>query len=450
MSRALLVSSLLPLFALGCFDTDKGDTGTTDGTDGTDGADGTDGTDGADGTETTITATVSGTVQVELYCTDDEGVREAVTFGDAYGGVFPFGAVWVAAFNEDTGAITYFGSDTISAPSTTGDAYSIDVEMPAEGNVRIFATLDRWDNRILASDDPTGINSDEIAIVDGGSNGGVDVSIVTDAGDYCSGGGGDDGGSDGGSGSTVNISGPATIGSFYVSGEGAAMLLDSNGNGPQYYGFFTPESDPSGWAGSYDFDARPNLGSQRLVGVIDSTGNNLFDGMDTWGTYVEVPDTDANPILVGSTDLSGLELQIPLGGGASPLNVVPYATVSGTIAMNDGSTFDSLSAGSSVHVAALKYRPSTSLSTSSFATDAYDSEEFVWAELTGQSSISYSMVVPANTVVYLWAYADEDVDGAVNEPNEAVAAGGSDSNGRQVISGSNTSANFSLAYPVGP
>ena len=457
MSRALILSSLLPVFALGCFSSDKEDSGsTTDGGDGTDGSDGADGTaDGTDGTTDTgtepdpITATLTGTVTVELYCTDSEGGREAVTFADAYAGSFPFGAIWVAAFNEDTGSIEYFGSDTISSPSTTGDAFTIDVSMPAEANVRVYATLDRYDNRILATNDPIGNFPDEIAIVDGGSTSDVDIAIVTEATEYCNG-GGTDGGSDGGSGSTINISGPVTIGSFYTTGEGAAMLLDSNGNGPVYYDFFTPTSDPSGYSSTYDIEARPALGQQQLVGAIDSNGNNLFDGMDTWGTYVEVPDVNANPITVGSTDLSGLELQIPLDDGSTPLNTVPYTTISGSVSMNDGSTFDTLTAGSTVYVTALKYRPGTSIAVTSLEADSYDIEEFAWADLTGQSSVSYSMVVPANTIVYLWAYADEDVDGTVNEVGEAVASSGNDANGRAQISTTSSTHNFALDFAVQP
>ncbi len=462
MSRALSLSSALSLFALGCFGTDKSGTDGTDGSDGSDGtdgsdgaADGADGADGSDGTVDTgtepdpITATITGTVQVELFCTGSDGAREAVTFADAYGGSFPFGAIWVAAYNEDTGSIEYFGSDTIASPSTTGDAFSIDVSMPAEGNVRVYATLDRHDNRILASNDPIGNWPDEVAIVDGGSTSDIDIAVVTEATSYCNSGGGD-GGSDGGSGSTISISGPVTLGSFYASGEGAAMLLDANGNGPTYYDYFTPVSEPSGYTGDYEIEAHPNLGSQQLVGVIDSNGNNLFDGMDTWGTYVQVPDTNANPITVGSTDLSGYEIQIPLDDGSSQINTVPYTTISGTVSMNDRSTFDTLTAGSTVYVTALKYRPGTSIAVTSLEADSYDIEEFAWADLTGQSSVSYSMVVPANTIVYLWAYADEDVDGTVNEVGEAVASSGNDNNGRAQVSTTAATHNFALDFAVSP
>ena len=36
----------------------------------------------------------------------------------------------------------------------------------------------------------------------------------------------------------------------------------------------------------------------------------------------------------------------------------------------------------------------------------------------------------ANTIVYLWAYADHDNDGRINEEGEAVGAASSDDSGR--------------------
>ena len=97
-------------------------------------------------------------------------------------------------------------------------------------------------------------------------------------------------------------------------------------------------------------------------------------------------------------------------------------------------------------MAALKYRPSTGVSVTSIEADAYDYETFEWADLTGNTSVAYDLVVPANTAVYLWAYADEDADGNVNESGEAVASGGTDDNGRQAVTTVSINQDFQLGY----
>lgn len=432
-----------------------GDDGT--GTDGTDGTTETDGTDGTDGPEPSITATLSGTVAVQLYCDDADGQRQSVSFAEAFGGSFPFGKIWVAAYTETDGRLRYVGADTIDSPTTGDNAWSLQATLPEAGAVQVLAILDRSGDRILSSFDPIGNHPEVVEVSDGSTATDVGIDIVTDAQPYCSGGGSDggsEGGSGGGGGSSIVVDGPVTIGSFYSSGDGAALLLDNEGQGPFASGVFTPDTTSGSPEADYSLRAAAGFGTARLVGVIDSSGNDLFDGLDTWGTYVVVQDIDANPILIGSTDLPGLEIQIPLAGddaledGESPLSVVPYTSISGTVGLEAdlGSTFDSLPAGTTVYVAALKYRPSTSVSVTSIEADAYDHETFEWADLTGNTSVAYDLVVPANTAVYLWAYADEDADGNVNESGEAVASGGTDDNGRQAVTTVSINQDFLLGY----
>jgi hypothetical protein len=95
----------------------------------------------------------------------------------------------------------------------------------------------------------------------------------------------------------------------------------------------------------------------------------------------------------------------------------------------DGGVFDDLPAGTTVYVAALKYRPTGGFDITT-SDSVYDMDEFAWPDLTGESSKDFSLTVPAGTTAYLWAYADIDVDGNVNESGEHVASGGSDDNGR--------------------
>lgn len=472
---------------------DSGETAAADGADGTgsetgspdpDGTDGADGSDGTDGTTDPVTATLTGSVQVELFCTDEAGGREAVSFEEAYGGVYPFGPIWVAAYDEVTGSLGSYGSELLATPGTGGNAFSFEVALPSERDLRVFAILDRDADRIMASSDPIGTYPDLVAAADGDTLTGLDFSIVTYAGDsWCGSNGGDSGsggsgsggsgsGGSGGSGSggsgsggsgsggsgsggsgtggtttEITISGDIEIGDFYTSGAAAVMLLDMEGAGPDHYDVLTPTSTSSGAEGAYTFTADAGLGQMQLVGVVDSNNNSVFDSSDTWGAYAVVEDINANPILVQSSDLSGLRVQIPLGEGDSPLSLVPYTTVSGTIDMDDGSSFDSLTSGTSLYIVALQYRPNLGTSVTQLEADSYDLEEVDWADLTGRSSITYDLTVPSNTVAYLWVYADEDVDGTVQESGEALASGGLDDNGRQPIGTASITQDFSLLWP---
>lgn len=99
--------------------------------------------------------------------------------------------------------------------------------------------------------------------------------------------------------------------------------------------------------------------------------------------------------------------------------------LSGVIS-NELGTFDDLGAGSRVHVAALKYRPNTGFNTSVFEAGAYDYQTFEWADLSGESSVNYELLVPANVELYLWAYADTDIDSTVNEVGEPVGSAPAD------------------------
>jgi hypothetical protein len=168
---------------------------------------------------------------------------------------------------------------------------------------------------------------------------------------------------------------------------------------------------------------------------------------DTWGAVVDATGAEANPVAVSTLDLDNRDIHVPVEGddGSSRMSVVPLVVLSGTVDVAGG-TFDDLPAGSSVTIAALKYRPSGALSSSALESDAYDYEQVLWPDLTGQTSVSWDLGVPANTTVYLWAYADEDVDTLLNESGEAVASGGTDDNGRMDSGSTDSSHSLSLGY----
>ena len=79
--------------------------------------------------------------------------------------------------------------------------------------------------------------------------------------------------------------------------------------------------------------------------------------------------------------------------------------------------------------------------------DAYDYSSWTWAELTGETEKSFTLGVPAETTLYLWAYADIDADGSLNESGEYVASGGTDDNGTIETGTASSNHELQLAQP---
>lgn len=438
-----LISLTIPLFlTVACIGGDKdggGDDGMGDdggsadggGDDGGDDGGGDDGAGDDTGDGGPATATVSGTVCVELY-TDDDGAREQVSFDDVFDGQFPFGMIFVGAYQDEDGdedADEWFGSTVITAPSTDCDEFEVEVSLDEEGEVLMMGQLDLHKDGILGTWDPRGVNNDEITIVDGDSTEDILITILVDIDDYL---GGGSGGSGTGGGSCSVLEGTVDLqetwdGSSAVS----AMVYDTSGNGPYYAASASMTSTSGGAEGDWSMWVCTDMAAN-LVGAHDSNGNSLIDPADSWGAYVSAPDTNANPISVStSTDQSGLEIQIPLGDGGQEdqgISLVPFVRISGTVAVEDG-VFDDLPVGSNVTVAALKYRPNGDIAEGDLEDAAFDYDVWTWAELTGETEKSFSLGVPAETTLYLWAYGDTDGDNVYNESGEYVSSGGTDTDG---------------------
>ncbi len=414
MPRAAFRLAPLLVLLLGCPEPIDEDTaGLADGGAAGDGGAGDGG--GEDTAPTWLSATISGSVTVELYTTDDDGERTTLSWDEATGGSYPFGSIYVAAYYEaEDGTVQYVGDTVIEDPGTDANPYTIPVQLDEPREVHVYAVLDWYQDRVVGSTEPRGIWPDGIELDDGTAAEDIDIAILAPM--Y-----------GGGSCDTVTVSGDVKV-AGYDQGTVVAMLVDTDGNGPYYTGSAvspTPDGDEA--TGAYSLEACVGAGTFNLVGCWDRNLNGMYDPTDAWGVFVSEPDTDGNPVSVGSLDLAGYDVQIPFGSGPG-VAVVPFVAISGTVQVEDG-TFDDLPAGTSVWVAALKYRPNAE-----FAIDgsslAYDVQSFDWAELTGQSSVDWRLDVPANTRVYLWAYADTDGDGTVNESGEPVASGGSDDSGR--------------------
>jgi hypothetical protein len=393
---------------------------------------------------------------------------------EAYGSDFPFGAIWVAAYtSNENGVESYYGTDTISFPSTSGDDYYIPISMASSRELMVYAVMDYWQDGIINSSDPIGIWPDEILIEEGTNATDIDITIIAEyqdfggggagggggggAGPGGGGGGGDGGGGDGGDGwgdfgqwgggtgcTDIYISGPVLINEFVpVGADGMVMMTDTGGSEMIDASWFETTATSDGAEAQYGFETCDDLGEMNLIGAVDSDANLLIDPADSWGAYVSSSGVDGNPIMIDDYDMEDMEVEIPLGDG-SGLNIVPFVQLTGTVSVEDGA-FDDLAAGSTVYVAALKYRPNNDLTVTSLESIAYDYDEFEWGDLNRETVKDWRLAVPSSTIVYLWAYVDEDVDGIVNESGEPVSSGGEDNAGTLSVGTTNSDHTLELA-----
>ena len=117
--------------------------------------------------------------------------------------------------------------------------------------------------------------------------------------------------------------------------------------------------------------------------------------------------------------------------------LTPFVRISGYV-----NTLVELPETTSIYVGALKYRPTSDVNVSDLA-DGYDYEAFNPSEVQSDE-LEYEMIVPANTITYLWAYADVDNDGRINEAGEPVSSAGDDDNGRMATGDSSWNYDFDL------
>lgn len=382
------------------------------------------------------TGVIRGTVTVQLY-DDSSGERLFVDYPDVGYTDFPFGKVFVGAYadqsEEDGGGRRFFGDATIDSPTIGGDAYEMNVEIEGGDTVTVYAQVDWWQDRVLGTNDPTGYHPLEVVVPNGGAVEGVDITILAPV--YCSeqavpncGGGCD----------VAAISGEVIITVSWAGGDVATFLQDTAGNGPYHVSWATPTADGGGASTPYSITTCQSYGDMRLRGAWDRNGNALIDPRDRWGAYSTGNDgdgnpIDSNPIAVGSTDLSGYNIAIPLGD-ENPFALVPFTALSGTLSMDTAGSFDAeLASGTTVYVVALKYRPNQDMAVSSLDEWSYSMDTHDWAALSGQTELAFSLPVPGDTIAYLWAFADEDGDGVINESGEAVGSYDGSETGRVPI-----------------
>lgn len=391
---------------------------------------------GDTGEEATGDATITGTVQVELYSYDEDGELVWEEWEPLYGDDFPFGAIFVAAYrlDDESMSMNYLDQYVIRSPDPEGNTYELAVDPEEAEQVRVYALLDYWADGILASNEPMGIWPAVIDVAPGATTSDVDIDIPAPYYDFSQGGsGGGPGGVGGGGGGGgdwdpndyITITGTGLITEPYAGGSAMALLYDAAGDGPYYADAFTPTATDGGAEGLYEVWAPKNWGNGRLLGAWDANFNGLIDPADEWGSYVDETGTTLNPIVIAEDDYTDATIMIPDGLDSNP-SAVPFVVISGELAISGG--FDAI-AGSSVHIMASKYRPDIDLTVSDIPALSYDYQTWSGSDVTGDT-LSFTLIAPANTIVYLWGYVDSDLDGKVNEAGEAVASYGTDSSGR--------------------
>ena len=365
-------------------------------------------------------AVLTGLVTVELYDIDANGER--VEIDETTLSSFPFGKVWVTASTSEDGSI---GSDTIKTPTLGGDTFSVDVAMEEAGGVTLYAQLDQYVDGVLGSNDPIGNYHSTVKISASEVLSGLDITIDAyydvDGSDGGGGGGVGCGGSGdgvgGGAGCTIcTVSGDALITRSYAGGQVAVMLMGTDGTGPWNVQWVNPTSSGSGASAPYSLSTCGGL-EYDLVGAWDSDGDDLITPADAWGAYIESTDVDGNPVII--SDQTGMDIQIPLGG--SPFGAFPFVSIQGELSVLDGA-FGDYPENSTVHVAALKYRPDGDLTMDELNELSYGVQSYTWDEINAESVLSYNLTVPAGTIVYLWAFVDADGDEVLNGPKEPVAS----------------------------
>ncbi len=435
--------------------------------------------DGTGGGIVLYTGSISGSIDIQLY-REVDSQREMLSWEDscssasysdqgscetagetwtpgAYPNSFPFGKLFVGAFYySETGLPVYVAADIIESPTPTNNFYELEVPV-TEGveEVRVVAVLDYYQDNITGTDEPIGGYPRTIITTEIFTETGVDFSVLSpiyeprdlypdEEGAPCK-------TLQNGTQATIEISGEAEVTGSYLSGDLAVFVMGLGSVGPLFSTSLTPELTEDGAKGDYTLEVCESLGIGVLRGCWDRNQNGMFEPMDLYGSYTEAPNVNGNPITIGYNNLSDYKVDIPLFGSEGGLQLLPFMSISGRVKADPhGGTFDELLADTeatsgSLYVAVLKFRPQGMIAVTDIEEiQSYDYIKIEWEDLQGKSEISYTLMAPKETIVYLWTYIDKAgyslsnggtqalPNGYVNESREPVSSFGTDDNGRVI------------------
>ncbi len=401
-----------------------------------------------------VHGTINGNVTVTLFEYDEDGNIIYLAWGDTcFGDLFPYGDIFVTAYatDEETGAESYYADDTIVDPSVEGsqNTFSLPVDTDEQNEIYVYAVLDKWFNLVIEPGDPIGIYSQPLVLEGGETTNDVNIEILTQYwcgfgdGSACpdcppSWGSGSDyywdgtgwvytGSGGGGCTDTITVGGALEINTPYNgTGSDVGTMLLYPGTEALWWlstGLSVTGND-EGAEGQWGYSYCNGAGSYVARGVWDDNANGLYDPSDTWGQAVDDDGVAQNHITFGEED-DDVTMMIPVEG--SGFDLVPFVRITGNISRLDG-TWDELVADNPdarIYVVANKYLESMQAYTSSFE-DAYDYDVFEPDDLVGATDLGYSLLVPANISMYLFAAGDLDNDGYIDGALEGWACGGED------------------------
>ncbi len=351
---------------------------------------------------------LTGTIHFELYTTDASGAYEILDWEEWYFDEFPFGAVFVSGYTVDEdGETTWWSNDILADPEPTGSNYELEFGFDEETEVYVYAALDYWGDGLIAPYDPSEIYGAAVPVVPESTLSGIDLTILVPYYDFSTPGGGywnpDD---------WILISGDADVSEALAGGTCMALVYDTADYGPYGYNSFVPTDGDDGAAGTYSVYAPKSMGESELLGACDTNLNSLIEPSDAWGGYSTDGESVTN-ITIGTEPLDDYTLTIPLGASTSTAR--PDVQYGGVVRLDD-LTMALVTSTSKLYVTAQKYRVD-----SSFDPDAigrtHDVVTYEGAEIAADND--YSLTVPSNTVIYVWACLDNDGDGVVNEAGES-------------------------------
>jgi hypothetical protein len=395
------------------------------GKDDVDGAQNADGSDGAEETEDVdgpvlppdedweVEGSITGTVTVELFGEDESGERYTIPWGSSGYEEWPFGPIFLASYElgTDGQAGRYAGTRVITRPEVGSTEYDLPVRLDADKDVYVYAAVDILGDGVIGTEDPRGVWPQSVFMTDGLVAEGIDITVLAQAEDevVCD------------NGESINITGNAYVTMDYWGGPIAVMLMDSDGNGPYHVTRALEVGAGEGATTSYTLEVCPDYGEMVLVAAWDANRNSLHDGGDVWGVYSATGERNNNPITVGDRNMTNFPVWLPLGDRPG-VDVVPFVSMQGNVRLESGEPLSSLPAGTTVYVVALKYRPSGDLLVTDPAVH-FDIDTFTWGDLSSAGeTIDWSLLLPSDTIVYLWTFADTDGDGIVNGPGEPIGA----------------------------